>query len=679
MWPFHSPPQTELQQRYKWSPSDDWLRRLQHAAVRMGDGGSGSFVSDRGLLLTNHHVARGQIHKLSSADRDLIRDGFYAPSASAELPCPDLEASVLDSYVEVTAAITAAGQAGRAGGSDADAHARRKAAMAAQEQRCASQTGLRCEVVTLYGGGQYWLYRYRRYTDVRLVFAPEEQAAAFGGEYDNFTYPRYALDFALLRVYDHGQPLATPQSLRLRAQPVSEGELVLVAGHPATTSRDLTIAQLRYHRDVQNPLQLAILEARLAALATYEQRGTEERRRASALRSQLENQLKRLRGQQAGLRDPAAFARKERSEQALRQAIEKRPELRARFGDPFGRIAAAYQGLPAEAKRLAYGTLAPSRLAQLGLLLWRYPVERAKPDSDRFEEFRDSRLASLRMQLLSVAPTYLDLEEAILGDWLAQGQRALGDRDPLIVAALGGQPAATVAHTAIAGSQLHAVGFRQALLDGGAAAISASQDPLLLLIRRLDPLLRRLRQLYDERIQSVETAAAQRIAAARFAIYGSAVYPDATFTLRLGYGQPLGYEKDTRLVPFQTLFYGLYDRALSFGQKPPYQLAPQLLRARQSGQLDLATPLNFVYSADTIGGNSGSPVVDRNGDVVGLNFDSNLEKLPNRYYYVAEPAGSRAVAVHAAAILAALDKVYGASALVGELRPARSPLPVGQP
>ena len=674
MWPLHSLPRQQMASRYQFEPSAEWVRRVQHASLRMGEGGSGSFVSAHGLVLTNQHVARSQIHKLSTPGHDLVRDGFYAPSTAQELRCPDLEVSVLDSFSEVSELVRAAVAAGA---TDAQAAAQRKSKLASIEKECSVATGLRCEVVTLYGGGQYWLYRYRRYTDVRLVFAPEEQAAAFGGEYDNFTYPRYALDFSLLRVYENGRPLETPEALRLRMRPVDDGELVMVSGHPATTSRLLTVAQLRYHRDVQNPLQLQTLEARLQTLARYEAQGAEQTRRAGALRSQLENQLKRLRGQQAGLRDPKAFAQKEKDEQALRDAIARKPELRARFGDPFGRIAAAYQGLPAYAKRLAYSTVQTSRLANLALLLHRLPTESAKPDGERYEEFRDSRRGTLRLQLLSPAEPHTDLEEALLSDWLEQARTVLGERDPFVQAALGGKKAAEVAHGAMAATQLHLVSVRQQLLDGGGPAINASQDPLLVLIRRLDPVLRTLRNYYDERIQSVETTASQKIAEARFAVYGSAVYPDASFTLRLGFGQALGYEKDTRLVPYQTLFYGLFDRALSFGQRPPYNLSPRLAQARAA--IELATPLNFVYTGDTIGGNSGSPVVDRNGDVVGLNFDSNLEKLPNRYYYVAEPAGSRAVALHSVALITALDKVYGAHAVVRELLGATATAPTPPP
>lgn len=683
MWPLHGLPKQALHERYGFAPSADWVQRVQHASLRFSDGGSGSFVSERGLVLTNHHVARSFIYKLSTAQRDLLRDGFYAPTLAAELPCPDAELSMLDSYVDVTERVRGVSTGGKESErpgtqTQLSAHTQRKQIIAGLEKECSESTGLRCEVVTLYGGGQYWLYRYRRYSDVRLVFAPEEQAAAFGDEYDNFTYPRYALDFALLRVYEKGRPLSVPQALHLRSSPPQEDELVLVSGHPASTNRGLTLAQLRYHRDVQNPMALRILEGRLAALARYGSTGAEAARRASAVRSQLENQLKRLRGQQAGLQNADAIAQKTREEAQLVAALKSRPDLlggQSHDATPFARIAAAYAPLPGQAARLLYGTMAPSKIASVIQLLLRFPVETEKPNGSRYEEFRESRLPSLRAQITSPAPLYPDLEEAILSDWLEQQRQALGDRDALVRVLLEGKSAAEVAQRVIRGTALFSAAQRKALLDGGSAAIRDSQDPLLMLMRRADPELRALRAYYDERVQSVEVPAQAQIAQLRFFALGQSVYPDATFTLRLGYGRPLGYEKNTTLVPFQTLFYGLFERALSFGQKPPFQLAPRIAQALQKGAIDPATPLNFVYTADTIGGNSGSPVVDRDGAVVGLNFDSNIEKLPNRYYYVPEAAGSRAVAVHSVAILSALERIYGAAALASELRgtPAITP------
>jgi hypothetical protein len=664
MWPLHQAPLKQWQSQHGFAPAPELLLAIQRAAVRTSDGGSGSLVSARGLLLTNHHVARSQIHKLSTPSRDLIRDGYYARTPADELPCPDLEIRILWSHEDVTARV----QGAVAKGATAQqAQTQRKEAMAAIEKESAAQSGLVSEVVSLFGGGQYYLYRYKRYTDVRLVFAPEEQAAAFGGEYDNFTYPRYALDFAILRVYENGQPLKPPHFLRLREQPVAEGEFVLVAGHPGTTSRLLTQTQLRYQREVQNPLQLQILRARREALLRYGKNDPEAARQASAQLLSIENQLKRLIGQQAGLQSAEGAARKQREERELRAAVQRSAPLRTAYGTAWDQIDAAYRALPAYARRLAYSTLAPSRLALMAQLLYRYPSELKKPSAERLEEFRDPRLPSLRQQLLSPAPIHLAMEEAILADWLTQAQAALGPRDPYILAALAGDTPAQAAHKAVAGTALADLKVRTALLTEREAPIAppTSSDPLMQLVQRVDPVLRELRLWQEQKLQSIETQAAEKIAKARFAVYGDSVYPDANFTLRIAAGEARGYEHDTRLVPYQTLFYGLYDRALSFGEKPPYQLAPHLAAGRL--RIDPATPLDFVYTGDTIGGNSGSPVLSRSGEVVGLNFDSNLEKLPNRYFYVADAAGSRAIAVHSIAILTALRQLYGAAPLADEL------------
>ena len=681
MWPLHQVPLAKWQKQYGFAPSKEWLTMLQRSAVRLSDGGSGSLVSAEGLLLTNHHVARSQIYKLSTPTRDLIRDGFYAPTRAAELPCPDLEARVLWSTEDVTAKVHAAVLPGA---TPQAAQTQRKVAIAALEKQASTESGLLSEVVTLFGGGQYFLYRYKRYPDVRLVFAPEEQAAGFGGEYDNFTYPRHALDFAILRVYDGGQPLRPEYFLHVTDKPAAEGEFVLVLGHPGTTSRGLTVTQLKYQRDVQNPLQLALLNARHEALARYGERGEEPLRQASSLLRGIDNQRKRLVGQQAGLQSAAGFAGKQREESELRTKVGQTPALRAAYGDAWAQIDAAYRALPAYGKRLVYSTLGSSRLAGLAQLLWRYPVELEKPSAERLEEFRDPRLPPLRMQLRSAAPVHPELEEMVLADGLQQALTALGPRDPFVVAALAGDTPAVAAHKAVSGTIVGDPKQRQAWLErmeqksgpgDAAATLAKSTDPLLQLVRRVDPVLRELRLWNEQKIQSVETIAAEKLAKARFAVYGDRVYPDATFTLRVATGELRGYEHDTRLVPYQTLFYGLYDRSLSFAGRPPYQLAPHLAQGRL--RVDPATPLNFVYTADTIGGNSGSPVLNRAGEVVGLNFDSNLEKLPNRYFYVDDAAGSRAVAVHSVAIVTALQQLYGAEPLARELlgRPVAAAAP----
>jgi len=662
MWAFDNPPRKQWKERYNFDPSSEWLDHIRLSSVRLNDGGSASFVSADGLVATNQHVASGQLQKLSSAERDLIKDGFYAATYAEELKCPDLEANVLVSYEDVTSRVKGAV---KAGATDKEADDQRKAEIAAIEKESTEKTKLRSDVITLYSGGEYWLYRYKKYTDVRLVFAPEEQIAFFGGDYDNFTYPRHDLDVSFLRVYENGQPVRIEHYLRWSPAGPKDGEFVIVSGNPGTTNRLLTMAQIEYQRDIGNPLQRQVWTSRREALARYAKTNEEAARRASNLIRSLDNSLKRLTGQQDGLRNPRIIKKKEEEDKSLRSAVAARPELQREYGDAWARIESAYQQLPAMAPRIAFSTLPPSRLGTLASNIVRYAEETRKPNNERLEEFRDSRLESLRFQMLSPAPIYTDLEEAMLAGWLEEAQKTLGPNDPFVKAALAGSIPAEVAKKAISGTKLAEVSTRKALLEGGADAIAKSTDPMIELARRIEPVYRELRAWNEDKIKSVETSAGQKIAEARFAVYGKSVYPDATFTLRLGYGRALGYEEDTTLVPYKTTFYGLYDRALSFEEKPPYDLPRRYKDGKD--RLDLSTPLNFVYTADTIGGNSGSPVVNREGELVGLNFDSNIQKLPNRYLFIADEEGSRAVAVHSAGIIEALRKLYGAQKLVDEL------------
>ena len=670
MWPIHQVPRADWQKRHNFAPTDDWLLHQQRAAVRLSDGGSGSLVSDDGILLTNHHVARGQLHKLSTATNDLLREGFYARSQAEELRCPDLEVRILWTYEDVTARVV--------GAIDTKAPAdkqntQRKQIIAAIEKESQEKTGLRSDVVALHSGGQYMLYRYKTYQDVRLVFAPEEQAATFGGDFDNFTYPRYALDFALLRVYEDGMPLRPEHHLRLADKPPAAGDLVVAVGHPASTQRGLTVAQRQFHRDTQNPLLLGILQKRIAALTAYMAQGNEQTRRGSSLLRHLENTYKRLNGQQEGLRDVAQMQKLQKEEDALRAEVRKKPELLQKYGDAWFRLQTVYAKLGPLNKRSAYVTVSPSKMLMLAMYLVRHPDEIKRPNAERLEEFRENRLPTLRREMLSSAPLYADLEEAVLVDWMTQVQSALGNADPFVQALLSGQTPQVAAHKLVSESRLGDPEVRRALFEGGSAQISASTDPIVVLSRKLDPLLRKVREDWEQQVQSVENIAGAQIAQARFAVYGSDIYPDATYTLRLSAGEVKGYMKDTRPVPHQTLFYGLLERSLSQGEQAPFDLPPKLRNGLY--RLPLWTPLNFVYTADTIGGNSGSPVVDRDGKVVGLNFDSNLEKLPNRYYHVSDAQGGRAVAVHSVAILSALRTLYDAAPLADKLAvPAMIPL-----
>ena len=662
MWTFDNPPRAQWRERYGFEPSPAWLDHLRLSSVRLNDGGSASFVSGDGLLITNQHVAGGQLQKVSAANRDFVRDGFYAKSRAEEIKCPDLEANVLVSYEDVTRRVE---DASRSAESDADAAAARRAAIAVIEKESQQSTGLRSDVVSLYSGGEYWLYRYKRYTDIRVVFAPEEQMAFFGGDYDNFTYPRHDLDVAFLRVYENGQPARTADYLRWSASGPSEGEFVVLSGHPGSTDRLLTLSQITYQRDVGNPLQRKIWETRRDGLGSYAKRGPEEARQAGETIRGLDNALKRLVGQQRGLENPRIFGAKVEEERALRGKVEANPEWQRGYGDAWTKIDAVYQELPQKAPRLAFSSLTSSRLGGYASTLVRYADEITKPNEKRLEEFRDSRLESLRLSILSNAPVYPAMEEAILTAWLEGARATLGADDPFVKAALENRSAVDVARTTIGATSLMDPKARRALLEGAPEAIRRSTDPLIALARRVEPVIRELRDWQDSRLRSAETSAGQRIAAARFAVYGKTLYPDATFTLRLGFGRAVGYEEDTTLVPWKTTFYGLFDRAEGFGEKPPYNLSERWKSRRD--RLNLATPLDFVYTVDTIGGNSGSPLVNRNGELVGVNFDSNQQKLPNRYLYIDEAGGSRAVGVHSAGILEALTKIYDAQGLVDEL------------
>ena len=661
MWTFDNPPRKQWKERYNFDPPDSWLEHVRLSSVKVGTA-SGAFVSANGLVMTNQHVASGQLAKLSTREKNLAKEGFYAPTLTEELKCPDLEIDVLVSYEDVTRRVQGAV---KAGSNDKDANEQRRAEMAVIENESRKQTGLRSDVIMLYSGGEYWLYRFKKYTDVRLVFAPEEQIAFYGGDYDNFTYPRYCLDVTFFRVYENNQPAKTENYFKWSRSGPSDGEFVILSGFPGSTDRLMTVAQLKYQRDVGNPLQMQVWTSRRDALLRYAAQGEEHSRRSGSARRSLENSIKRLTSQQAGLMNPRMFAKKEAAERELRQELSRRPELQREYAVAWDEIASAYGELPRMAKRIALSSLEPARLGSIATSIVRFTEELSKPNEQRYPEFRDNRLESLRLNLFSPAPIYTDMDEAVLAAWLEESRKTLGADDPFVRAALDGQTPAEVARRVISGTRLKDVAVRKALVEGGREAVTKSDDPLIVLARKVEPIIRELRAWNESKIKSVEASAGQKISAARFAVYGKSINPDANSNLRLSYGKVLGYEAGTTLVPFKTTFYGLYNRAESFNEKPPYDL-PQRYKEKKA-MLDLSTPFNFVYTADTIGGNSGSPVINRNAEIVGLNFDSNIEKLPNRYWYVDEAEGGRAVAVHSVAIIEALQKMYNASALVKEI------------
>ena len=660
MWTFDNPPVKQLQERYGFTPTQQWLDNIRLASVRFMDGGSGSFVSPNGLVLTNHHVAMGQLQKLSTAENNYVADGFLAATLEDEIKSPDLEVNILVSMEDVTKEVM---KAVKPGMSDADALKARRTTIAEIEKKSQKKTGLRSDVVGLYRGGEYWLYRYKKYTDVRLVMAPERQAAYFGGDFDNFTYPRYDLDFAFFRVYENDKPLKTDNYLKWNSDGAVEDELVFVAGHPGSTNRLYTYSQVEFQRDFRYPQLLDYVEKYLNTLYNYSSKGPEQERRALGRIFGLENAKKAFTGEYNGLLDDALMAKSKKDEEDFRKLIASNPDWQNEFGDAWDAIEKLMTLNKERARAQFYRGVRGSQLAGNAMTLVRYVTEIKKPDADRLPGFHDSQLDELKFRLLSPAPIYADMEEVVFADGLKMSLDALGPDDEFLKIILKGRAPEDVARDLIQGTQMADVEFRKALMEGGETKVLESEDPLIVLARELDPLSREDEKWFRENIESKLTPASEKIAQARFAAYGKTTYPDATFTLRLSYGTVSGYPMNGTKAPYKTTLYGVYDRSLSFDQEGDFAL-PQRFWDRID-QLDLATPVNFVCTADIIGGNSGSPVVNRKGEIVGLIFDGNIESLPGRFVY--DEAKNRAVSVHTAYIMEAMDKLYDADKLVAEI------------
>ncbi|HVH28823.1 MAG TPA: S46 family peptidase [Vicinamibacterales bacterium] len=664
MWTFHNPPTAAIQQRYGFALTPEWLEHLRLASVRLNDGGSGSFVSAEGLVLTNHHVVAGQLQKLSTAQKNYLADGFSARTRTEEIKATDLEVNVLTSYEEVTERIVAAARNAATPQAAFDA---RRAAIAQVEKDSLDKTGLRSDVVTLYQGAQYWLYRYRKFTDVRLVFAPEQQMAFFGGDPDNFTYPRYDLDFALVRVYENDAPLRVEHFLKWNAKGASENELVFVSGHPGSTDRNDTLAELETQRDVVYPYSVQVVKRRLTALREYSKRGAEEARQASDTIFGLENALKAQTGEYNGLLDQKIMGKKASDERALRETIARNAEWQKTYGPAWDEIARAETAHRQLYKLQRFGQIRGSGLAGLGLAIVRYVREIQKPDGGRLNGYHEAQLPSLQFQLLSSAPVYPAMEEVLLADAFQESLEELGAGDAFVKAALAGHTPQAAAAGYIKGTALADPAVRKRLMDGGEAAVNQSEDPLIVLGRAVDGPMREINDRMEREVLSIETAARQRIGQARFAAFGTSAYPDATFTLRLSYGRATGYPMNGTVAPYKTTFAGLYDRSASFDGKPPFNLPARFVEAKS--RIELSTPFNMVTTNDIIGGNSGSPIVNRAGELVGLIFDGNIESLVGRFVY--DDNANRAIAVHSGAIVHALRTVYDAGALANELESPR--------
>jgi hypothetical protein len=666
MWLLNDPPRQRLKEKYGFDLTDAWLEHARLASVRFNNGGSGSFVSPNGLLITNHHIAADSLQKLSTPGRDLFRDGSYAKTPADELKCPDLELNVLQSIEDVTDRVNVAVKPEM---KPAEAFAARRAAMSAIEKESLDKTGLRSDVVTLYQGGAYHLYRYKKFTDVRLVFAPEEKIASFGGDVDNFEFPRFGLDVSFFRAYEDGKPAQVKHWFTLSAEGAKDGDLVFVTGHPGTTNRLETIDKLRHRRDMTLPFTLARLRAMEAALIQFGERGTENRRRATTDLHRVANARKAFNGQYQGLLDPKTLQTKASEENALLPPVTTTPgsePYRKSYVEARGRIAEAeekYAKFEKAHSLFETGTGFQSELFTIARHIVRLADELGKPNGERLREYRDSNLESLKFQLFSPAPIYPDLERVKLHTSLTFLAETLTWEAFVVPFEGGPRSPAMVAEQTVGGTKLYDVAERRRLVEGGKKAVEDSTDPMIVLARQVDHVSRSLRKRFEEEVEEPERQAYAELAKLRFALLGKSVPPDATFTLRLAYGVVKGYEAEGQKVPFATTFAGLYERAEKQQYREPFELPKPWIEGKD--KLDLLTPFDFVSTADTIGGNSGSPVLNRAGEFVGINFDRNRFGLVRNFVYTDVQA--RHIAVHSRAILEALRKLYDAAGLLVEL------------
>jgi hypothetical protein len=667
MWLFNNPPRQRLRDHHGFDPTEAWLEQVQQSAVRFNTGGSGSFVSSNGLVMTNHHVGADCLQKLSDQDHNYYRDGFHARSRDEEKKCHALELNVLMSIEDVTERVQAVIKSDMA---PDQAFAARRGIMAEIEKESQEKTGLRSDVITLYQGGQYHLYRFKKYTDVRLVFAPEQQIAFFGGDPDNFEYPRFCLDLCFFRVYEDGKPAQVRRHLTWSVRGAADKELVFVPGHPGRTNRLSTVADLAYQRDVGYPFLLQRLNRLEVLLQAFSGRSEENARQAGELLLSVQNSRKARVGGLAGLLDPDLMKRKQSEERKLK-AFCKRQEAFAEARPAWDRIRKASRLRSKHIRRytlLESGSGFHSELFGIARTLVRAAVERGKPNSDRLREYRESNLESLTHELFSEEPIYDNFEIVKLTDSLIFLVTQLGPRNALVRKVLAGKSPSQRAAALVQGTRLKGPAIRRQLYEGGPVAIATSDDAMIQLAQLVDPDSRAVRTIMETQVSEVQHQAYAQIARVKFALEGTSAYPDATFTLRLAFGLVKGYEENGVETPFETTLAGLYQRAAEHHFQPPFDLPPRWVQRKD--RLDLNTPINFVCTADIIGGNSGSPVINRQAEVVGLIFDGNIQSLVLDFAYTAEQA--RAVAVHSQGILEALRKVYDAQELAEELTRSKS-------
>lgn len=660
MWLLNAFPTAQVSKKYGFRASPQWLDHVRLSSARLAGGCSASFVSPHGLVMTNHHCAHSCIEQLSEKGQDYVTTGFYAKTEADEVRCPEIEVNRLLEIKDVSTGIQSATR-GKEGQAFNDAQ---KAAMAKLEKDCSGDSeGVRCEVVTLYHGGKYHLYKYRRFQDVRLVFAPEFAIAFFGGDPDNFMFPRYDLDLSFLRVYSEGKPLVNDEFFKWSQRHASEGELTFVTGHPGKTSRLLTVAELEFIRDVQQTQTLLFLSELRGTLTEFQNRGPEQKRVSGPKLFGVENTLKAYKGRHAALLNPDFFAKKRAAESRLRKKITSNPKFKATYGSAWDEIERAqktYREIYTPYIHLEKNRDLFSKLFGIAKVLVRATEELPKPNSERLREFTDAKLPELKQELFSTAPIYPEFEIAMLTFSLTKMREALTVDHPAIKNIFGKRSPNEIAQSIVKGTTLNSVAIRKALFEGGAQAVLASQDPLIQFAVLMDKNARAIRKIYENQVESTLKKNGELIAKAQFAVYGTDTYPDATFTLRASYGKIAGYTENGHTVSPITTIQGAFERHTG---RDPFALPESWIKAQS--YLNPTTPMNFCSTHDIIGGNSGSPVINRDAEIVGLIFDGNIQSLGGDFGF--DEKVNRAVAVHSAVILEALDKVYGANRITNEL------------
>ena len=659
MWTFDAPPLDYWRRTYNFAPDQKWLDHVRLASVRLPNC-SASFVSSRGLVMTNHHCGRDCTAASSPADSNYIQTGFAAATLTDEKKCAGLYVDQLQSIQDVTRRVRAA----ITGNTPAKQAAQRTGVITQIQTECNQQTQLTCQVVTLYQGGMYSVYRYRRFNDVRLVMAPEGDIAFFGGDPDNFTYPRYDLDLTLLRVYENGQPYAPTDYLKWSPAGAIENELVFVVGNPGSTGRLNTISQMEFLRDIGYPASLAAFKRALAIYAELARTDTSAARRYQNDVFGVANSQKAVTGYRVGLLDTLSMAKKRSFERELRARIAADPKLQAQYGGTWDAIAAAQRELATFSPQLRYtGFGGGSTLLPFAAQIVRIASESGKPDSARLAPYRGQGITTMTANLSRKVPIDTAFERLAIAAQLRAAQSELGPNDPFVKLALAGRTPEAAAAALVRGTRVADPAFRTSLLQGGAAAVAASTDPMIVLARGIDPLNRAVTARANA-LNAIIATNSEKIGQALFSAYGTALPPDATFTLRISDGVVKSFPSNGTIAPYKTTFYGLYDRSASFDDKDPFKLPKRWVERK--GNLDMATPFNFVSTNDIIGGNSGSPVINRNAEVVGLVFDSNIEGISNRFIFSTDVG--RTVSVHSRGITEALRKMYDGSRIADEIQ-----------